>query len=432
MNVKKNLFYTVSYQILIIILPLITTPYISRILGADNIGIFSYTHSIVYYFMIISMLGINNYGSRTIAKSRDNKEELTKSFYGIYIIQLVSTLLMLFIYSIYIIFFDLEYKLISIIQGIYLLSVFMDCNWFFFGIEKFKVTVIRNTIIRFISIALIFTFVKTSSDVNIYAIIMSCSTLFSQIVLMPYLKKELISVPKLKKQDIIKHVKPCLIMFVPVVAVSIYKIMDKIMLGLLANVTEVGYYEQAEKIVNIPLSIVTALGTVMLPRISNLVSKNNIDQVRYYIKKSIEFAMFLAFPISLGIMCISNDFVSLFLGEGFNSSKVLVVTLSVTVLFISFANVIRTQFLIPFSKDKIYVKSVIYGAIINLIINLSLISRYMSFGAAIGTVVAELFVMAYQTFNVRKEIPVKLYVLQIIPFLIKSIIMFIVIYWFIN
>ena len=199
------------------------------------------------------------------------------------------------------------------------------------------------------------------------------------------------------------------------------------MLGNMCIIDEVGYYEQAEKIVNMPLGIITALGTVMLPRISNLVSKGEFDKIFKLIKKSISFIMFLAFPICFGLMAISSDFVPIFLGEKFSKSGELIYYLAPTLLFISFANVLRTQYLIPKEQDKIYVSSVICGALINLVINFVLIPKYQSVGACIGTISAELFVMLYQMIALRKELPILNYLKDIFVFFVRASIMCVIV-----
>ena len=405
------------------ILPLITIPYISRVLGVSGVGIYSYTYSIVNYFMLIALLGINNYGNRTIAKSRDNKIELSKSFFGIYYIQLFMSVIMILSYVLYLLIFNSQYKFVSFLQIIYLFSNMFDINWFFFGNEEFKLTVTRSTILKIITLFLIFTFVKDKSQVWLYTLILAASTLLSQLLLFPFLKKRVVRV-KLSFSDIKKHIKPILILFIPVVAVSLYKIMDKIMLGFLADVIEVGYYEQAEKIISVPTGLITALGTVMLPRISNMVSKGEEKEIKKYIKRSIEFMMFLAFPISLGLISVSSDFVPLFLGDSFNKTIILTQLLSITVIFMSFGNIIRTQFLIPKERDKDFTISVIGGAIVNIIANYLLIPKLSSVGACIGTIGAEFFVAAYQIIAVRKELSIFEYIVNSISFFIKAIIMF--------
>lgn len=422
-NIKKNFIYNISYQLLLLLIPLITVPYTSRVLGANGIGQYSYTYSIVNYFMLIALLGINNHGNRTIAKSRENKKELSKNFIGIYSIQVIMSFLMIISYIAYLLLFNIKYKTIATIQIIHLISNTFDINWFFFGIEKFKITVTRSTIIKILSLILIFTLVKNQNDIWIYTIILSGSTLISQLILFPFLKKE-IEFTKINISDIKKHIVPCLIMFIPVISISLYKVMDKIMLGAMANVTEVGYYEQAEKIINIPMSIITALGTVMMPRISNLISKGNKKQIYDYIFKSINFMMFLAFPICLGLIAVSSRFIPIFMGDEFIKTSKLINYLSITIIFISFANVIRKQYLVPMEYDKIFILSVISGALVNLMLNFLLIPRYNSEGASIATVIAELMVMGIQIIAVRKELPILQYFKSISSFIAKSLIMF--------
>ena len=410
-------------------MPLITVPYVSRVLGPSGIGTYSYTYSIVCYFMHLGLLGIGNYGNRKIAKCQNDKESLSKNFISIYIIQLFMSLLSISMYSCYIIFFCKKYITISIIQIIYLISTIFDINWFFYGLEQFKITVIKSTIIKLLSLIAIFFLVNSSDDLWIYTIILASSTLLSQIVLWPYLLKKINFVIPEKKM-IIHHIKPIVVLFLPYIATSIYKLMDKVMLGYLITSKEVGYYEQAEKIVGIPTGIITALGTVMLPRISSLIEENKEEQTKNYIDKSINFMFFLAFPMVFGICAIAKDFVPIFLGKDFNQSIVLIYYIVPTIICLSFSNIIRTHYLIPMERDKDFVSSLFSGAIINLILNLLLIPKYASVGASIGTLFAEFTVMIYQTIVVWNDLPIKKYLKEIIPYFIKSLLMFIFIYLF--
>lgn len=190
-SIKKNFLYNVFYQMLLLIVPLITVPYISRIIGVKGVGIFSYTYTIVNYFILFAMLGINNYGNRSIAKCRDDKLALSKSFLSIYTIQIISSLLISLFYITYVFFFSTRYKFIAIIQIIALLSCFFDINWFFFGLEKFKITIVRNTVIKILTMLSIFLFVKKSDDLVIYTLITATGTLLSTVVLLPFLTKEI-------------------------------------------------------------------------------------------------------------------------------------------------------------------------------------------------------------------------------------------------
>ncbi|MDU1203594.1 MAG: flippase [Clostridiales bacterium] len=414
------------YQVLILILPLITVPYVARVLGADGVGIHSYTYSISYYFMLIAMLGLNNYGNRSIAKVRDNKDELSKTFWSIYLLQFIVSTLMVITYLIYIILFNIRYKQIAVIQIFYVISSIFDINWFFFGLEKFKITIIRNTIIKIISLVSIFLFVRNSDDLWVYTLILSGSTFLSQIILWPYIKKY-VNFTKIKIIDILKHLKPCLILFIPVIAVSIYKIMDKIMLGNMASIVEVGYYENAVKIIDVPKCIITSLGTVMLPRMSNMIAKGEEEKIKMYIGKSLQVIMFLALPITMGLIAISDDFILIFLGNNFTKTGTLIKYLAISLIFLSWANVIRTQYLIPKERDKDYIISVILGAIVNLVMNIILIPRYASIGACYGTICAELIVMLYQTYKVKNELNISVYIKNIMIFVINSLIMFIIV-----
>lgn len=425
-KLRKNFFYNIIYQVLILILPLITVPYVARVLGADGVGIHSYTYSISYYFMLIAMLGLNNYGNRSIAKVRDNKDELSKTFWSIYLLQFIVSTLMVITYLIYIILFNIRYKQIAVIQIFYVISSIFDINWFFFGLEKFKITIIRNTIIKIISLVSIFLFVRNSDDLWVYTLILSGSTFLSQIILWPYIKKY-VNFTKIKIIDILKHLKPCLILFIPVIAVSIYKIMDKIMLGNMASIVEVGYYENAVKIIDVPKGIITSLGTVMLPRMSNMIAKGEEEKIKMYIGKSLQVIMFLALPITMGLIAISDDFILIFLGNNFTKTGTLIKYLAISLIFLSWANVIRTQYLIPKERDKDYIISVILGAIVNLVMNIILIPRYASIGACYGTICAELIVMLYQTYKVKNELNISVYIKNIMIFVINSLIMFIIV-----
>lgn len=426
-KIKKNFLYNAVYQVLVLILPFITIPYVSRVLGADGIGTYSFTYSIVYYFMLVALLGINNHGNRSIAKVRENKKKLSETFSGIYMIQLVASISMILLYVFYLLIFSPEFIDIAWIQIIYIFSAMFDINWFFFGNEEFKLTVTRSIVIKLLSIAAIFLFVKTPSDVWIYTLILSLSTLISQMVLWPsLLKRTKLVLPR--KNEILKHVKPCLVLFVPVIAVSLYKVMDKIMLGLMTDVVEVGYYEQAEKITMIPLGLVTALGTVLMPHMSNLAAKGHEEKIKEYIEKSINFMMFLAFPICLGLIAIANKFVPLFLGDGFGASVILIQLLSVVILFIAFANTFRTGYFIPKEKDRIFVGFTLTGAIVNLIVNFALIPSMKSVGACIGTIIAEFAVMMYQLVALRNDLPINKYIKNVLPFLLKSLTMFLIVW----
>lgn len=417
---NKNFLLNVGYQLLTYIFPLITVPYISRVLGVENTGIYAYTNSVVNMFMLITMLGINNFGNRSIAKCRDDSKQLEKTFSSIYSLQLIMCILITVFYCGYIWGYAKQYKTILVIQGIQLLSVAFDVNWFFWGLEKFKLTVVRNFIVKIISIVCIFIFVKKSSDLQIYTFIMVCATLFSQLYLFFNVQKYVkFCLPRL--QDILSNIKPCLILFIPVLAYGIYRVMDKAMIGSLASVAELGNYENAERIINIPIAVTAALGTVMLPRMSYLSGNASENAFFLQIAESMKLALMLAVAMAVGINVYASEISLVMFGSEFVKSPGIIKALSITVVISAWANVIRTQYLIPKEKDRIYVFSTIVGAILNFVCNICLIRRMGAYGACIGTVLAEGCVALYQTAMIKNELPIKEYLGYLLECLINTI-----------
>lgn len=423
-SIKKNYMYNVMYQLLIIALPLITAPYISRVIGAEGLGIYSYSYSITQYFVLFTMMGVNNYGNRSIAETRDNKEKMQKTFWGIYYFQIFLGVFMSILFFIFLVFFCKENKYIFILQYLYLLSAILDINWFFFGIEKFKLTVIRNSIIKLGTALLIFIFVNSESDLWIYTLIMTGSMLLSQSILFVYLFK-FVNFESINLSEVKKHIKPNLVLFIPVIATSVYTIMAKIMIGEITVMREVGLYEYAEKLKNIPLGFITALGTVMLPKISNMVNNGKDEDAIDSTYKSMIFALFISFALACGLASISNEFVPIFYGSEFNDCIPIINLLALTIIFIAWANVIRTQILIPYKRDKEYIISTILGAIVNIILNILLIWKYNALGAAVATLFSEMIVSLYQTFSIRNMFPLKSIVKYLIVFSLSGIVMFI-------
>ena len=412
------------YNVLALIIPLITTPYISRVMGAENIGIYSYAYSIASYFGLFILLGLKNYGNRTIAGVRDDRQKLSQTFCSIYAMQLIMGVIVILIYTAYIILFA-QNRIMALVLMIYLVSVMLDINWFYFGLEEFKLTVTRNTVIKIANTILLFVFVRSADDIYIYALLLVMGMIVSQVILWGLLKRYIFFIrPSLS--DIVKHIKPNLVLFIPVIAISIYNTMDKIMLGMMSSMTEVGYYESSFKLTTIPVMAVTSLGTVMLPRMSNLIANGNHAEAKRYIQKSLIVSLFLSAPMALGLSAVVNEFVPVFYGQGYEACKAIIPVLVMSSIFVAWANVIRTQYLIPNKQDRIYIISVFLGAIVNVVINYLLIPRYQAFGAGIGTLAAEMTVCLYQTFMVRKSIKVTKYFIQSLPFVVFAVIMYFV------
>ena len=425
-SIKYNFIFYATNQILGLIVPLIVTPYISRILGAEGVGIYSYTYSIVYYFMIVALLGMQYYGNRSVAKIRDDKEKLSKVFSEIYFLQLVVASIVTIIYIIFIML-NQKYRIYYIIQIMFVISVAFDISWLYSGLEKFKVTVTRNFIIRILSAVAIFLFVKTKNDLWIYTTIMAATTLLNQLVLWPFVFKA-VKIRRVSLKSLIKHIKPTIVLFIPVLGASVYNVMDKIMLGMLSSVEEVGYYENSERILNIPFHIVSALGTVTLPRIANLNKQKDTESIKNIMIKSLRFLLFILIPMMFGIWVVADYIVVLYLGDEFTKAIMPLKILSMILIFKSISQITRQQYLIPMEKDKIYINSTIIGAILNFIINLILIPIYQTIGACIATVITELILVIYQKYKIEKDMKIfKTITKFMIDVLVKSTIMFVLI-----
>lgn len=421
-STKANLLYNMTYQVVALITPLLTAPYVSRVLGANGVGAYSYYHSIAIYFVYFAMLGLLNYGNRTIAKVRDDKKHLNQTFSEIYTLQLITSLVVLFVYILFSFFIVKENKLIAIILIIHVISAVFDVSWLFFGLEEFKITSTMQMIIKVATFILIFLAVKNNTDLWKYAVIMSMGYLISALSLWGLVWKR-VSLVRINLHDLFKHLKPCLILFIPIIATSIYRQMDKIMVGSFSGMLQVGYYENAEKMISISLGVISAFSAVFMPKISNLLSNGQRKEADYIFDMSMEFAMCLGIAIAFGLASIAKEFVPFYFGTEFVASIYLLILLSASVPFVAWACIVRTLFLIPGEKDKIYVQSVILGACLNAVINLMLIPRMQAVGAVVGTLVAESSVAIYQTVKAGNEIRTYVYVKQATLFCFFGIIM---------
>lgn len=405
-----------------IVVPLITSPYLTRVLGAENLGIYSYTQAYAHYFVLFIMLGLNNYGNREIAKTRDNKSDVSRTFWEIYSFQVAMLVLVSIVYALSIVFFVRENQIIYWLQFIYVISAGLDVNWCCFGLEKFKLTVTRNCIIKISSAALIFILVKSTEDLWIYTLLITGSTLLCQIIVWPFIIKEVpFTLPTLK--GIAARIKPNIVLFLPVVAVSLYTIMDKLMLGAMDTKIEVGYYSYAERIIQIPMSFITALGTVMLPRITNMLSNGKEKLSDTLLGKSMQFAMFLSIGSAFGIAAIAKELIPWYYGTDFIRCSIFTVWLAPVIVFTSWNTIIRTQYVIPKGFDKIYLITVSSGAIVNLILNYFLIEAYRGTGAVIATVIAQFVVCLSQYLLLRKEINYRVFIKDTVVFLIIGSVM---------
>lgn len=426
-SITKNYLYNLIYQILLIIIPIITTPYVSRVLGADGVGKFSFSNSIVSYFVIFASLGFGYYAQREIAKYQDNKKKQSEIFWEIIIVRSVSVLTALIVYFAFIVLgvFKEEYTLLMIILSINILAVAFDISFLFAGNEDFSKTVLTNTLVRILNVIAIFVFVKDRNDLWKYVLITALTLLIANASLAVYAKNFLCKI-EIKNLKPIRHIKPAVILFLPTIAISVYAYLDKTMIGIITGSDfENGFYEQAERIVKMVMTVVTSLGTVMIPRNANAFERKDMDAIRRNIYRSVRFVLLLGIPMMIGLIAVSDNIVPWFLGDGYYKSANIMKILSVLILAIGLNNVFGLQYLIPAGEDKKFTISVTCGAITNFLLNLVLIRLFKSYGAAIATIVAETVVAVIMFCFIRKNLSLREILKSSIKYLISGIIMFV-------
>ena len=399
MSVKKNYLYNLLYQMTSVLLPVLTIPYVSRVLSADGIGINTVTYANTQYFILLGSLGISIYATKKIATIREKKDKLKKTFWEIFSIQFTGCILAYMVFALTL-GQSHKYGVFYMLQGFYILAA-VDISWYFLGIENFKNASLRSFFAKIISVILIFIFVKTRDDLWKYILINAGTMFVGQLIMWFYVGKDMLKVKEIGKLKIAMHIMPILALFVPQIATQVYTVLDKTMIDLFKGAVEAGYYDQSQKIVRILLSVVTSLGIVMLPRIANLFSKDDLNEVKKSLRKAFVVISFLSIPITFGLIGISDKFVPILFGNEFLSVIPLTKISPVLVIIIGLGNVFGTQYLLAIGKNKEYTASVCIGALVNFCFNLLLIPRFAAMGAVIATVSAELSIALIQFWFAR-------------------------------
>lgn len=424
-SIKKNYFYNLSYQILLILAPFITTPHLSRALGVNGIGKLSYAESIVSYFVLFASMGINIYGQREISYVQDDKTQRSKIFWETKILNIIIST---FFVGLYLIFIAIkQYELIYVVLIFNLFDVMANITWLFQGLEEFGKIVARNFLYKLINIAYIFLFIHNTDDLIKYAIGSSFFLFISNVSLWLYLP-QYVSRPHIRMLRPFRNFKVVISLFIPTIAIQIYTVLDKTMIGMITDSDfENGCYEQAVRITKMVLTVIGSLGTVMIPRIGYYFNRNQIEDIQKLMYRGYRFAWFLGYPLCFGLMGISSNFVPWFFGEDFNKVIPLLQILSLLILSLGINNLTGMQYLIPTKRQNVFTFTVLVGASINFILNLLLINIFRSIGAAIASVAAETIIAILQLIIVRKEISVKIVLLSGIKYFIAALIMLLLI-----
>lgn len=399
---KKNLFYSLIYELIIAVYPIILIPYLSNTIGKSGVGIYSYTYSIVGFFLLVSQLGVNTCGTRAIAKTKDNKELMTKTFKSIFFIQAGMGILSLFIFITFIFLFDTKYKLYFYLLIPFIIGQTIRISWFFLGLEQIRTILLRNIWIRILSAALIFLFVKDEKALPLYFLIMSLSYLGGDISVWP------VAIGKMSKTPwdwhVVKsYVRPMVIMFLPLLALRGAYYIDEIMLGFIGDTDSVGIYENAYKVVNMPLQLYTVFANVLTARASHLVANNKTDENITYIVNSIDFSSAIIIPIIGGLISFSSELVPWYMGVDFLPSIQVMHILPLVLIFSGINSILRTQYFIPMNQDYKYVYTIFCGVFINISLNFLLITRFTYLGVALATVLSESIITIISVYLVTKE-----------------------------
>ena len=422
-KIKKNYLLNSINQVLVLIIPLITTPYLSRVLEPDGIGIYSYKSSITAYFVLFATFGISCYGQRAVSYCQDDVYRRSVTFWETTIIKALSS-------SISLLFFLImasqsASSTLYYIMSLNIISCLFDISWFYQGIEDFKSITIRNLFFKTLNVICILIFVRKKSDIYIYSLITLGGMALNSISLWMGIRRHIRFIT-LNQLHPLRRLPVVLSLFAPSIAIEIYTVLDKTMIGWITKDSfQSGYYEQALKITKTALAVVTSMGAVMMSRIGHYHAIKEKEKLNSTLYDSFRFVWFISIPICFGLIAISNNFVPWLFGKGYDDVSLLIRILSPLVVFIGISNVTGIQYLVPVGRQKDYTTSVVAGAIINLILNMILIPKFQSIGAAFASTCAELTVSVFQLLLIRKEVPLLSILKLSIKYLIAGLVMII-------
>lgn len=428
-SIKINLIYNIILNIANIVFPIVTAPYIARVLEPDGVGLYNFAYSTANYFALFACLGIPTYGIRIIGANSLDKKLRDKTFRELFSILVYMTLALTIVY-LFVIFsvprFH-ENAIVFLISGFALYVMPLKIDWFFSGLQQFGYIAARSIIIKAISILALFILVSDKDDLVLYVGISAFSIVANEVWNFAKLIRIGVKV-HLVIHGCRQHLKSILILFSSFIATAIYTSFGTILLGFFSDYSEVGYYNNASHVCRIAIPVVTSLATVALPKIAGYIEKGENDEINRLISKSISLTLFMAFPLSVILYLISSEFVPLFFGCKFYNSIIPMEILSSLVLFVGLNNITGIQILVGMGKDKEFLKSVTISAIISVIVYSILIPIFGSIGAALGTAIAELLILLVTIYYIKKSTVISLYIRKEIVTTIVSVLVLIIVF----
>ena len=401
-----NSFFNVIYRTLNLLFPLAVYAYVARIINSDLIGEVGFAQNITQYFVLLSTLGIPSYGTREIARTRDNNALRDKVFTELFCLNAISTSVCLIIYTILIFTISAlkSHFILFLITGINLFLNYINVDWVYHGHEQYRYIAIKSFIVKIISLASIFIFVSNSNDYLKYALISAVALAGNNIYNVAHLKKLGIRIEKIDL-DIKKHLGPVFNLLCTTIAIELYTLLDTTMIGIECSKDNVAFYNYAMRITKAIIAIVAAIGGVLLPRLSYYKGQNNLDGCTLIVEKTLNIMIYFFIPSAVGISICAREIILFLYGEGFLNSIPILIVSSLLVVTLGFNNLFGTQILITFGKENKLMFATIVGAASNIIFNYFLISRYQGVGAVIASVFSETLVTSltlYYAKNVMK------------------------------
>lgn len=423
MKIIKDYIYNLSYQIISIILPFLTIPYVSRVLGAEGVGISAYVNSIITYFVLFSNLGISVYGNRTIAYTKGSLIDRSRVFWEIMLIKIIMFLLSLSLFFLFM-QFSSYYNFLKI-QVFYIIASVLDISWLFLGLEQFKKLAIRNILVKIMSFASIFIFVKDRGDLDIYLLILACSSLFGNIVFWIDFKKYVLPL-KIMSIDITTHLHAILLLSLPQLVSYAFMGVNKLILPNFSSLLETGLFDNADKTVRLLLTIVVAIGAVVFPRMANFFKTGEEKKLYSSLKLAFDINSLVTFPVVFGFILISKPFSEFFFGKDFNGISTVLSILIFELIFMGWTSLIGNQFFIAVKKEKILLISMIISLSFLIVFSVFLVPIYGAVGAAISSLIGEFIILCVQLYYLNKKISVRFLFGDVYKFIFSSLFMFLI------
>ncbi len=389
---KLNFALNTFLQLINIIAPLLTAPYVSRVLGVEQIGLYSYVYSINYYFVMVASLGTATYGIIEIARVRDDEIARSKCFWGIEIITILTSTLCIFVWIISSLISNSN-SCIMLAMTFYLLAVVFDISWFYIGIEKVKYTVFVNAFFKLLGVALIFVLVDTQNDLLMYVIILSVTMFIGNASMWLFLK-QFICKCKVNFEELKHHFRGTILYFIPTVAASVYTVLDKTLIGVITHDNaENGYYEQATKIITLVKTVsFTSLNTLLGSRMAYMFVQKKTEEINKKRDFAIDFVLFVGIGACFGLLGISCNFVPIFFGDEYVEASAFLMLMSPLLPIMGISNLIGNLYYNPTGQRKKSTVLLVIGCLVNVVLNIILIPLWDGKGAIIGTIIAEVLI----------------------------------------